>query len=279
VGADTRASQASAVAKPTTIFKRSDTPFLGGGTEVMISLEPGYTKSGWLGVPFRFQFPPLDKWDKTRSASWPGFMVVGGAKGPRERARHEGPKLQTVTFKAMFLNWEPGFEVWAPDELEPQLAAAELEALCQEGVKFRLRIRNAELYDYDDVNMIAVITQADVSEEAGEPDTRYMQLAFQEWEPSAQESKSVKQALGPWTFKPVKGGSENLYGLSKKYYKTTALWRLIVAANPSLKNVPPSSTALYNSTGGHSIKIPPKPTPGDTTGAAAGEPQTTVITL
>jgi hypothetical protein len=266
----------TAVSKPTTIFKRSDTPFEGGGTEVTLQAEPGYTKSGFLGVPFRFQVPPLDNIQKTRGHNWQGYMVTGGADGPKERSRSEGPKLQTVTFKAIVLNWEPSWQVWSPDELEPQLAAAELEELVKRGIKFRLRIRNAELYDYDDVNMLAAMTQADVTEEAGEPDARYIQCGFQEWDPTEVERKALKNTIGPWSHKVVAGDS--LYTLSQHYYKTNTLWKLIAAAN-HLTSYPPSQPLFVGNVKSHKVlKIPAKPASASTI-SANGERQTTAIVL
>lgn len=269
-GTATRAfREQQTVAAAHTIFTRSDKPFDGEGTEVMLVAEPGFTKPGWLGVPFRFQVPPLDKVSRTATHSEAGFVVLGGADGPRERSRSEGPKLRTVQFKAVFMSWQPDFAVWVPDLYEPQLAAAELEALSLEGIKFRLRIRNAHLYDYDDVNMIATCTQANVDEEAGEQDSRYINLSFQEWGVTPAEARAAQGGLGPWTFKPSRTGKDSLYSLSTKYYKSAVLWKLIVQANPLLSRIPPTSTALYNAMGGQAIRIPAKP----------GEPATTAIRL
>lgn len=254
-------------AKPTTLFKRADVGFGGGeGQEVQLIAEPGYTKQGFLDVPFRMQCPPLDQLSRTMQHNHQTYEVVGGPEGPEQRSRSGGPSLRTVPFKTVFLNWQPSWAIWpTPDAmdpalLEPLLAVAELEELCKRGIRFRLRIGNAALYDHDDVNMVCVLTQANTDEIAGEPDARYLNLVFQEWKPTEIERASVKNTLGPWTHKIV--GGDTLYKLAVTYYKTNSLWQLIANANPGMQNgVPPSVNLLLWAQLHHksSITIPAKP--------------------
>ncbi len=284
----------SSVSHAKTLFKRSDTPFLPNvGTEIALVAEGGFTAAGWLAVPFRFQCPPMDSLSRSTAHQWASYTVTGGKKGPSERTRSEGKRLKTMTLKTVVLNWEPDWQVWSPDELEPQLAAAELEALCDAGVKFRLRVKNASLYDYDDVNMLAVLTQVEVTEEAGEPDARYLQLSFQEWAPTQVEVNAKKKQLGPWTHELTL--KDTAYSLSHDYYHTYSLWRLILAANglrggPSTPLVQLVSAFTVRRTPKHVgkgtlplvvkvVKIPAKPPPPSSTLNVPGERETEGIVL
>ena len=228
--------------KPGAIFKRSDTPFEGDGTHVVLTREAGVTARGMLDVPFRFQIPPLDSWSRSFTGRWSNFDVVGGKNGPQERTRFGGPTLRTVQFRTMFMDWHPSWGVWEPDMLEPILAVRELERLALRGVIFRLKVRNHGLFDHNDVHMLAVITQGDVEEVSGEPDTRYVTLSFQEYDELEVERKRRQERSpkgnGPWTH-TVKAG-DTLYSLARHYYHQQNMWGWIAQANPGMNNWAPS---------------------------------------
>jgi LysM repeat protein len=212
-------------------------------------------------VPFRFQVPPMESWQRSFTGRWSNFDVVGGANGPVERTRFGGPGLRTVNFKTMFLDWHPTWGVWQPDLLEPILAVRELEDLARKGIIFALKVRNEGRYVHDDVNMLATITQGDVEEVSGEPDTRYVTLSFQEYDEL--EAARQQKALTPpslianglsHTIKP----GDTLYSVARQYFHRQAEWKLIASANAGMANWAPSRplTAWAKQTGRKRVKIP-----------------------
>jgi LysM repeat protein len=250
--------------RPGAIFKRSDTPFSGDGTHVTISKRDGVTKRGYLDVPFRFQIPPLESWQRSFTGRWSNFDVVGGADGPVERTRFGGPGLRTVNFRTMFLDWHPTWGVWQPDLLEPILAVRELEQLTRKGVIFALKVRNEGRFTHDDVNMLATITQGDVEEVSGEPDTRYVTISFQEYD----ELEAGRQARGAsgtggvtirsnGASHTIKAG-DTLYSLARTYYRRQSDWRTIALANAGMGNWAPTRalTEWSKQTGRKRVKVP-----------------------
>lgn len=233
--------------RPGVIFKRSDHPFRGiPGTQITLTREPGVTKKGWLDVPFRFMLPPIDAWSRSAAHNRQTYDVIGAddekvLERPisGQRSRNAGAQLRTVTFRTAFMSWTPDWAIWDPDLEDPILAARELEWLSLKGVEFRLRMRNAAMYDHDDVNMLATIISCDVQEQANEPDTRYLDLGFQEVDPTelSRRSRFQKDDAGPWTHTPDE--NDTLYSVAERYYKSRALWVVIAQAN-GITNMPPS---------------------------------------
>lgn len=247
--------------KPGVIFKRSDHPFHGRGTQVSLHAVRGLTARRHLGVPFRFQIPPMDSWGRTFTGRMTAFDVIGGASGPRERSRPQGPGLRTVNFKTLFMDWHPSWGVWEPDVLAPIMAIRELEDLARKNVVFRLRIRNPHLYAHDDVSMFATITQGDVEEVAGEPDTRYITLSFTEYDELELERQARHDhgAHGPWSHKVVAG--DTLHSLARHYYHQQVLWPVIANANPGMSNWAPSRPLTEWAKKQHRtrVRVPEKP--------------------
>lgn len=268
---DQRRNPRSQPHAPGVIFKRSDHPFHGQGTQVSLHAVRGLTRRGWLAVPYRFAIPPLDSWQHSFTGRMNAFDVVGGADGPAEHARPGGPGLQTVTFQALWMDWHPAhWGVWKPDQLAPILAVRELKQIARKNIIFRLRIRNPHLFRQDDVDMLATITQGDVEERAGEPDARYLTLSFQEYaELDAQRrSREKHQSDGPWTVK-IKSGM-TLRSLARDYYHEQSLWTVIANANPHMQNWAPSRDLHEWATKYHRtrITIPSKPKPSRVKGVA-----------
>jgi hypothetical protein len=227
-----------------TIWYRPDTPFSGDGVRVMLSREEGFTPQGKLRVPFRFQLPPHETISRGAAYAWSNFDALDTDEGVVERTRPGGPRLRTVSLKTMFLAWDATFQVWKPALLDPILAVRELEQLCLSGVRFRLRVHNPRMYTHDDVNMLAVLTQVTPTEEPGEPDTRYVQLEFQEYKPTEVERRAIHNQLGPWTH-TIKDG-DTLYKLAKRYYHRQSDWRRIARApeNGNLEHQAPSHNLI-----------------------------------
>lgn len=248
-------------------YRRGDTPFHGEGTWVSMSRKPGYTLQGWLPVPFRLQIPPNEDVARTAAYNWTNFDVIGGEDGPGERTRPGGRRLRSMTLQSLFMDWEPSWQVWAPLVLEPILAVRELEFLCMKGVKFQLRIRDPHMYKHDDVDMMAVITQAELRAVNGEPDARYFNLSIQEYVPTEAERKAVKNEVGPWTHTIDQKAYSSLYRLSKKYYKTHTEWQRIAAANKGMERIS-GARDLRSWSRQHKkkrIRIPIRPDAGDAT--------------
>lgn len=241
-----------------TIWFRPDTPFTGDGQRVSLAREEGYTAQGKLRVPLRFQLPPHEAITRTASFTWSNFDALDTESGVAERTRPGGPRLRTVSLSTMFLAWDASFQVWKPGLLDPILAVREIEQLCLKGVKFRLRIHNPRMYTHDDVNMLAVITQCPITEEPGEPDTRYLRMDVQEYVPTEVERKAIHNQLGPWTH-TVKAG-DTLYKLAKRYYHRQSDWRRIAKApeNGNLEQQAPSHDLIGWSKKHHrkTIRIP-----------------------
>lgn len=245
---------------PGIIFKRSDSPFTSTeGTHVTLLRAAGVTKRGFLTVPFRFQIPPIDGWQRSFSGRWTNFDVVGGKDGPAERTRFGGPGLRTVSFRTCFMDWHPSWGVWEPDLLEPILAVRELENLARKGIIFSLRVRDDGLYDHNDVAMLATIVQGDVESTAGEPDSRYITLSFQEYDELDEERKRRQAGAGaggepgPWTHTIAAG--DTLYSLARFYYQTQTGWRWIASANKGLENWAPSRALTEWAAQSHRTRI------------------------
>jgi hypothetical protein len=247
--------------RPQTIFLRSDAPFTGEGQHVSLTAEPDMTQRPWLAVPFRFVVPPIDAWRRTVAHVWSPLTVFNEEDTGQERIRSAGPQLRTVSFRTMFLDYLPSWAVFTGGALEPILAVRELEQLCLRGIIFRLKIRNRGLFNHDDVNMLAVLESCEVSEQASEPETRYLDLSFHEFEPTELERKQQAGA-GPWTH-TIRAG-DTLYSLARTYYRQQSLWPLIASGTSKLEGWAPSRdlvewSALHKKM---RLKVPAKPSAG-----------------
>lgn len=229
------------------IFVRSDTPFHGDGTRVQLTREEGFTPPGKLDVPFRFQLPPNEAIVRTAAHNWPTFDVLDVEQGASERSRSGGRKLRTGSIASFFMldpHSELPFTVWSPGPglMNPLLAARELEHLCLDGVRCRLRVHNPNLHSQDDVNMIVSLGQCTITEQTGEPDTRYVSFDYQEYVPTEVERKAIHNVVGPWTH-TIKDG-DTLYRLSSRYYKRRSDWQRIAHANKGMEHQPPSHNLM-----------------------------------
>jgi nucleoid-associated protein YgaU len=107
-----------------------------------------------------------------------------------------------------------------------------------------------------DLSMLATMRTLSVEERAGEPDTRYFDIAFTEW-----KALEVKRARfgSDKTQRVHPTPGQTLRDLAVEYYRDPNKWRVIARAN-GITGFPPDSDLAKYRRGGRplaALKIPP----------------------
>jgi hypothetical protein len=252
----------------------------GIGLEVVMSRIQGETEPGILTVPYMFQCPPLDSFEKGATYSHLDFETVRWG----QYSRQSGVQLRTVQFDTLILNYKPSWSNISPDPenassrgssgWQPNIHAMcdELESICRSGSPFRLRAFQPAMWGAltSELDWKATMRELRIAQRAGEPETRYITASFTEWrkigtnekgqsptgtspagktigtnQPMTQAGGNSGAAKGSTSqyisASDLAPGWRTLYDLSKQTYGSTVLWTAIAQANPQLANLPPSS--------------------------------------
>lgn len=225
------------------------------GLRVRLSRAAGYTAKGLLETPFRFQVPPMEEFSQQYAFDHSEYTTLKSGMFTRPTSR----QLIQIQFQTMFLDYNVEWEAWHTKD-SPIDATRDLRRLVNTGTPFRLFVRNPALWadEKPDVDMLAVLKSLTVSEKAGEPDARYVDVAFQEWRPpevikrkqlgkktkDKQKRPGRSQPKTPATVWVHPSGECNtrnkkwtaskpvtLNGLAVYFYGRSAYWRTIARKN------------------------------------------------
>jgi hypothetical protein len=234
------------------------------------------TAKGLLGTPFCFQTAPIEEFKVSHAYEHADFMTVRFG----QYSRPSGRQLRQVPYAGLILNWKPPWSNLDPGDTTgwwPNIEAMvdELKAILNSGTPFHIFAYHA-ITGIEDLDMDATMRTLDVTDRAGEPDTRYLDITFTEYRrlgvqdidnpvSGSTGGVSVQRGYTIGTSVPLvppggnKGGgvtgktparvspgqlapgSRSLYDLAKQYYGSTAQWTRIANANPGLGGFGPSS--------------------------------------
>jgi hypothetical protein len=291
------------------------------GARVVLSREPGLTARGLLVTPFRFQVPPSDDITISHAFTHTDYETIGG----QQFSQPNSLALKTVALSGMMLpdtdisygvhhyvdpvtrhgrmretpiaytnadasstDAEESSLAYADAPPNPILVARQLTKLMESGTPFRLSIGQGHAWNIQDFSNAVTLRTVSVIERAGEPTTRYADLAFTEY----RKAGVLGRKTDPSTFHrdvplwvsiwedghaTTKAGRSfgsasqpvTLSLLAQTYYGSSSKWRLIVQApqNREWRTVTPNTPlrqAAKKNKGLDSIYIPKAP---KTTGA------------
>lgn len=251
-------------------------PVYGGqGLRVRLMAEKGLTAPGLLAQPFRFQMPPTEDFSIGYSHAHTDYDTIGG----EQLSRPGAVALRTVSFSTLFLDYDVSWQAYhrgavgataAP--IPPDIVTEELEEVLTEGTPVRLQV--GRVTDVWELNMMATLRTLEVSERAGEPDARYVNVGFVEFKKPdkiARKKLGKKRATGaapPNQYNPTTptsvpirvGDTRTLHGLAIEFYGSAEKWRVIAAAS-GLTNVSPSEAigTLHTGLAAKRLTIPKIP--------------------
>lgn len=232
---------------------------VGKGMVVKMERIVGVTRGGVLETPFTFQVPPLNTFPINRSYPKNTYDTVGR----EQRIRAGVTQLRSVSYDTLFCD-----DPWAwtllhgdgyvPDPLE---MLRTLEAIGEAQEPFWLTARNATFRTGYDVNWAAYLTSVNSEIRDGEPDARYLSVAFTEFRDSSLKTRSLpgsgRSANLPVTRRAdqLPANRNTLYELATFYYGSASEWRRIAKAN-NIKRPPSADLRVL---GTKKVTIPRKP--------------------
>lgn len=224
----------------------------GRGLIVRLERRQGLTDPTVLGRPFVFQVPPLDSLPINRSFPHTDYDTVNAD----QRSRPGSAQLKSVSFRTFFTEdiarWTllhgSGFR---PD---PIRMLDELEDIGLAKTPFWLTVRNQRRGSRFDIAMLATLRDVNSEEVHGEPDTRYVTVAFSEYRPTmvgarrrvggrgsgwvpSENPRGSRLPVSVLTSNLPEGGN-TLFDLARIYYGDPTEWRRIASANGL--TIPPS---------------------------------------
>ena len=244
------------------------------GVRVQMTRARGLTKKGLLMLPFRFQMPPSDEWSTSAAVTWSDYDTIGG--DTLSRAGATG--LKTISFSTLALDYEVDWAVFhrgttaEPAEPHTPLYVRDsLEELMEAKTPFNLQVGNPSAWDRWDLEMLATLRSVDYTERAGEPDARYIGVAFTEFvRPKLYRQGLPYHPVLPVTVTASRDGTAHdsqghrmgdtashpvtLNSLAREYYGSVAKWRLIAKANNAWANYNPSRP-LKDAPKGRTMKL------------------------
>jgi hypothetical protein len=168
-----------------------------------------YTAKRLLSQQFRFQAAPLEEYSITYGHEHADYMTLRAG----QFSRPSGKLLRTISFNTLFVDeryvWprhpgtrEPdqrnprtdreysGYRTWLTFDHKryrlPMAYKEQLERIMDSGTPFWLTVANPRMWGnkgkHPDLKMLATLRTFTATERAGEPDARYMDLAFTEYE-------------------------------------------------------------------------------------------------
>lgn len=197
------------------------------------------TRKDLLEVPFLFQCPPLESFPRAYSWSFTDYDTVGAGM----HSRPGSTDLATITFRSLFVEAPAPFVVKKGTTFNPVYLAERLKALGDAKTPFQLLAGQPDLWGvFYDVNMAVTMRSLDVEERAGEPDARYFTVSFKEFrgvspsELTAGLRSNLQTATGDkvlaiLTVRNLPVGMRTFRAIAKRYYGSSAPWRLIAKAS------------------------------------------------
>lgn len=196
-----------------------------------------------LPSPFRFQVAPLEELAQDYTWTYVDYETIGAGTHTRAGA----PQLAVIAFDSLFVDeftagsWMRGKSTTNRDP-HPIKNVQELRRIGDSMLPFQLIVHNETLWALDyDVNMAVTMRSFRPLERAGEIDARYFAVSFTEFR-GIQKSELSKGLLtevraGGKTYLAVilvtnlPKHLRTMRALSKHYYKTATLWRVIAKAS------------------------------------------------
>lgn len=176
------------------------------GLRIQLSAIAGVTtgdSAKVLANPYRFQCPPLDGFGYTVGKSYARYTNYKG----QEFGNPAGKTLTPITFRTVIVEW--GSFVIERD-YDVQAHVKKLERLAQDDTVFRF-LATHQYNDEPEFDMDAVMESVTITEQAGEPDARYVDLTITEWvDPVTSKNGRKRRAGGrkyPFTIDLHKDGS------------------------------------------------------------------------
>lgn len=206
------------------------------GIYVIMSPIPGLTPPDVFpgNKSFAFQCPPMDSFPEDSAFNHSDYNTVTAG----EHSQPVGRALRTVSFKTIFLDWEPEWSlVHDSDGAYPaQKAKQNLYAIMNRGAPLHLRAHQSNFQDAYEVDYAATIRSIHWEIVAGEVDCYYVTISFKEFSsPDIQEflTETSGHAKLPvaLTVNNLPTGRNTLAKLAKFYYGDPSAWKLIAAAN------------------------------------------------
>lgn len=231
------------------------------GKRVILSELAGHTDKKLLPQPFRFQCPPLEEYTVDFAYAHQDYDTIRDG----QYSRKQGRQLRRVSFQTLFVIW--GSFVVFDGVWDPQRNANLLKALTESGEPFLLTIGDG-LSSEIDLRFPATLRNYQVSERAGEPDDKYVNVEFTEW----RAAKAVRRKLGRgggaggsgskrWPVFHKLKRTDTLTHLAKQFYGKPTYARHIGKANGNLAKWGVGTPIVNHKAWkvGQKIKIPSPP--------------------
>lgn len=226
---------------------RPDKPFTHeDGLKITMRREKGITTGNVLRVPFRFQAPVLDNFDRAYAFSWSTYDTLRLG----QRSRPMGKQLLQLQVNTMLLDGaaadaSQGIVVWDA-EADPQGMLNELLWIMgklpgSQPQVFRLVVNQPAVWgDTPLVNMLACMTALTPSQHPSEVGTEYLSATFLEYPEDEQIARKQRPQSTGKTREALRS-DDTLYEIAKKsHFHRASAWKAIANAN-GIKGVSPSS--------------------------------------
>ncbi len=212
------------VHNPTTLAGLAGRVVSNDGMQVKLTAIRGLTADGLLPSSFYFQCPPLEamEWAK----DWTHDESQAADHDTYDQPQARG--LKQVTFSTLVVDYEAPWTSYR--ETDPIGVAQTLERLGDGLTPFLLTVWNRPLWGGQfDVRMAATLRSLRVAERSGEPDARYIDVAFHEHNSEGLDRKL--RAFDPTPKRHPIAAEDTLRKLAKRYLKSYSRWRDIQAFN------------------------------------------------
>jgi hypothetical protein len=266
-----RGGHAQSVNVPDPGYSGGDDPFASfrqnPGTRVTMRRHDTLTKKKLLDHPFQFPAPPLEQLTRNLTANWTDYDTIADG----QHSRPGSMQLQAIGFDTIVVCDDDGFvypwahyNPWNTRKWDTAQVVRELGTVLRSMTPFWLTIEEVNFkpnrtgrsasgsYDFGTkpvLRMLASLRTLSSTDRAGEPDAKYVTVAFTEFRaPSMTErakgkggadSKRVPATIAMQRFvtgKPKVPG-KTLHDLAVYYYGSAAKWTFVKAQNPWLGNV------------------------------------------
>lgn len=207
----------------------------GEGLVVQLEFIAGLTDAKLSSIlPFVFQVPPMNIFPINRSYPHNEYDTVAG----EQRSRPGSIQLQTYQWDTLFTDQPYTWTLLHGDGFlpDPLSMLARLDEVGNAQTPVLLSARHHYL-DAFEVYTAATLRSVNSEEHDGEPDARYVTVAFSEYKGTSINTNRLgggsRNAHLPLTLvaKNIPVGRETLYALSTYYYGSVSLWRRIAKAN------------------------------------------------